>query len=476
MSAPSATMPARVALSRADLHESLASPLLDAMNFLNEIVMRFPHAISFAPGRPREDGFEPAEITEHLARYCAHLRDDLHLGDDAIRTHLFQYGRTSGHIRELIARTVWNDERIDVPPESIVVTVGCQEGMLLVVRALCRTSADCILAASPCYVGITGAARVVGADVVPVPEGPQGLDPDVLAASIARLREAGRRPRAVYLVPDFANPSGARMPTRQREALLRAAAAEDILVIEDNPYGFFVLDGEPLPTLKSLDTRSRVIYLGSFAKTCFPGARVGYVLADQRVVESGRPDALLADELAKIKSMTTVNTSTLSQAVIGGMLLRHGCRLRPANEERIALYQTNLRTLLRALDRALPLDVRKPLGVSWNVPDGGFFLIVRVPFVADLAALEHSAREHGVLWTPLDVFYPGGGGERQLRLSCSAVTPDEIERGIVRLRDFIVSSAQDSAAGLARDGGHSPAAVPSGPEAATGPPTAEALS
>src|ERR1700721_2240271 len=122
-------------LSIKDLHASLSDPLLDTMNFLNEVTFRYPEAISFAPGRPYAGFFDIEQIFVSLRRYVDHLA----AGGDSpgqIRDALFQYGPTAGRIRELIASSLRADENIDVRPESIVVTVGCQEAMFLGLRAL----------------------------------------------------------------------------------------------------------------------------------------------------------------------------------------------------------------------------------------------------------------------------------------------------------------------------------------------------
>ncbi|MGW4652445.1 aminotransferase-like domain-containing protein [Kitasatospora sp. NPDC004289] len=419
-----------------ELHGSLADPLLDAMTFLNEVTERYPDALSFAPGRPHEGFFETEQVAKYLDVYLDHLRGR-GLTEEQVRSALFQYGPTKGVIADLIARTLANDEGLTVDPASVVVTVGAQEGMLLVLRALCAGPEDVLLVSSPCYVGVTGAARLLDVATVPVPEG----DLAALAATARRLRAEGRRPRALYVVPDFANPSGTSMPTEARTALLEVAAAEDLLVIEDNPYGFFAREPGDRPTLKALDRHGRVVYLGSFAKTCFPGARLGYVLADQRVTAPDGSTGLLADQLAKLKSMTTVNTPALSQAVIGGMLLTYDCRLRAANAPATAHYAANITVLLGELERHFPAAERARLGVRWNEPEGGFFAVLDVPFTADEAAMERCAREHGVLWTPMAPFYPAGGGERRLRLSVSALSEAQIVEGVARLADFVRARA-----------------------------------
>jgi (S)-3,5-dihydroxyphenylglycine transaminase len=426
-------------LTTTDLHRSLSDPLLDTMNFLNEVTVRYPAAISFAPGRPHEEPFDAATIAGHLDAYTEHLAREKGMSAQDISRALFQYGRTNGQIHELVARTIGHDEGIEVSPDALVITVGAQEGMLLALRALIRGPDDVILVSSPCYVGITGVARLLDATVEPVPEGPDGFDPEALRAAAARVRAAGRRPRVFYAVPDFANPSGTSMPVATRRTLLDVAAEEDLLILEDNPYGFFSRTGESRPTVKALDADRRVIYLGSFAKTCLPGARVGYVIADQEVRAADGTTTLLADELSKIKSMTTVNTSALSQAVIGGMLVRAGCRLREASGERIALYRTKLNAMLAALERHVPAGLTGAGGVSWNIPDGGFFVVVTVPFVADNEALVRCANEYRVLWTPMSYFYLDGGGRHQLRLSSSYLSVARIEEGIGRLCDFIAA-------------------------------------
>ncbi|MGW1492018.1 aminotransferase class I/II-fold pyridoxal phosphate-dependent enzyme [Streptomyces sp. NPDC002402] len=432
-------------LDLGELHGSLSDPVLDAMNFLNEVVSRFPEAISFAPGRPSEGTFEPDDLARYLRAYTDHLEHGLGWSHDQVRTQLFQYGRTNGIIHDLIARSLANDEGIHVRPESVVVTTGCQEAMLLTLRALFARPEDTLLVSSPCYVGITGAARLLEVAMRSVPEGAAGPDPDAVLAAVRETRAAGGRPRALYVVPDFANPSGASMTVAARERLLEIAAQEDLLILEDDPYGFFVRAGSARPTLKALDHDRRVIHLGSFSKTALPGARVGYVIADQEVIGPAGERSLLADQLSKIKSMTTVNTSAVSQAVIGGLLIESDCRLRAANADAIAFYRTNLDTLLGELERHFPAERRRDLGIDWNQPDGGFFLVVNVPFVADTKALEHSAQNYGVLWTPMSSFYLDGGGDTQLRLSCSALDPDGIAEGVSRLAAFIAEQAEVAA-------------------------------
>ncbi|MCM6776617.1 PLP-dependent aminotransferase family protein [Nocardia sp. CDC159] len=416
-------------LRLSDLHPGLADPAAESMNFLNEVANRFPDAVSFAPGRPYEELFELDAIPRYLDNYCRHLREHCGLTEDRIRRTLFQYGRTKGIVHDLIAEQLRLDEAIEVDPETIVVTVGCQEAMVLVLRALRADVRDVLLAVTPTYVGLTGVARLLDMPVLGVAAGERGVDFEDLDLQVRRAKQAGWRPRALYLVPDFANPSGISLDPATRHRLLDEARRLDLLVLEDNPYGIFHAEPDRRPpTLKALDRHGRVIYLGSFAKTGLPGARVGFVVADQPVTDRGRVIGPFADQLAKVKSMFTVNTSPIAQAVIGGKLLENGGSVGKANAAEIEVYRRNLGRLLEGL-RARCAD----LPVRWNTPRGGFFVVLDAGFPVDDELLELSAREYGVLWTPLCHFYDGHAPRNQLRLSCSALTPAQIDIGLDRL-------------------------------------------
>lgn len=411
-----------------DLHGSLGDPIMRSMDFLNEVMDRFPDAISFAPGAPNPVFLDDFDPVPHLDRYLAHLREQRGLTAAQARRLLFQYGPSKGLIGDLIAAALRTDSGIDVPAEAVVVTVGCQEAMVLALRALCASADDVLAVVNPCYVGIVGAARMLGIDVVPVRETDDGVDLDDLRRTCHEVRATGRRVRALYVAPDFANPSGTVLDLAARHALLTLADLEDLLVLEDSPYGFTAPAGDRLPCLKALEHGERVLFLGTFAKVCVPGARVGYVVADQVVTGRG---GLLADRLASLKSMVTVNTSPICQGIVGGMLLGNGGSLATIADAKAVLYQRNLRLLVENLKTALPA------GVRWRAPRGGFFLRLRLPVPADDALLEVSARQYGVLWTPMRHFCLDDSGDHQIRLSCSYLTPEEITEGVRRLGEFL---------------------------------------
>ena len=419
-------------IPRSSLHASLGDPVLGAMNFLNEVIDRYPQAISFAPGAPAPTLLEPIDVAADLQVYADHLRLANGLSQAQVRRRLFQYGPSRGIVNDLIAEALRRDQGLDAAASSIVVTVGFQEGMLLVLRALCSSPSDVLAVVQPCFAGAVGAACVLGIDVVPVDECEGGIDLAQLQRRCACMRSEGRRVRALYVAPDHANPSGTRLTRKQRAALLDVADHEDLYLIEDATYGFTASDEDALPTLKAMDRAGRVIHIGTFSKIAMPGARVGFVLADQPV-EGG---TVLADALATLKSMTTVNTSPVCQAIVGGMLLKHELSLRALGLAKGRYYRERLQTLLAALARHV--GVAAPAGTqSWNTPRGGFFVRLRIPAVADLALLEIAASEYGVLWTPMSMFYLNGGGRHEIRLACSYLTDAQIDEGAARLARFL---------------------------------------
>jgi (S)-3,5-dihydroxyphenylglycine transaminase len=280
-------------------------------------------------------------------------------------------------------------------------------------------------------------ARILDIDLMPVAEGPNGLTVEAVQQATVQLRRAGRRPRALYVIPNYANPPGHSMEVAARKALLDLAYEERLLLIEDNPYGSFTRTGPPLPTLKSMDRARVVVYVGSFSKIAAPGLRVGFIIADQRIAGAGDSPTTLAGEMAKVKSVLSVNTSPICQAVLGGMLIEAQFRLTEHYQARAAAAADRLTAMLDALDRLFgPLRMWFP-ELSWSRPGGGFFVQLNVPFAADLTALTDSAQNFGVLWCPMSLFRSDGGGLRQMRLASSYASGDDVECGITRLAQFV---------------------------------------
>jgi len=415
------------------LKSCFRDPLLEVMNFLNEVVLRYPRAISFAPGRPAERHFDVERSLGLAPLFVEHRTAATGWSPRAVWNDLGQYNKTNGIINDLIARQLALDEGIEARPESIVVTHGCQEGMTILLMALFDPAVDVLLVSDPTYIGITGLAVILGIELVPVPTGPDGLETAAVAAAIDAVEARGKRPRALYDIPDFNNPLGTRMPLATRHALLALLCERGVLLFEDNPYGMFSYDGDPLPTLKALDEHGVVIYMGSFAKTLYPGLRAGYLVAGQEVVGEDGTRTSLAAELSKVKSLTTVTTSPVVQAVVGGLLLEGEGSVRGLVRGKLPFYKANRDRMLATLEERLG----DAPGVRINRPAGGFFLTVDLPFVFDDECLQACARDYGVIVCPISFFSLSRGRERQVRLSFSYVTEEQIEEGIGRFARFV---------------------------------------
>ena len=393
----------------------------DTIGFLNQVMSNYPQAISFAPGAPVLDGVDRQTVMAALDAFVS--------GAGAHSwAEMLSYGPSQGIIRSELSGVLATTQGLNVSESDIAVTVGAQEAFLLVLRALDLQAAGTLAIVTPAFGGIRGAAHFLGASVLEVNEGPDGVDVDTFERACADQRVAGSPLRALYVAPDFSNPSGTIMPLTCRRQLLDAAAHNKVLVIEDTTYGF--TDSAVPPTLKALDKHGIVIQIGTFSKVCAPGLRVGFVIADQ-----AWRDGTLAQRVASLKNMTTVNTPGLSQAVVAGMVLSSPTALVRRHHERAEIYALKRELLLAALDDEFG-SASAP-GIRWNRPTGGFFVTLKTTVNLDHGALRQCAVEHGVLWTPMRDFYDGHEGDQAMLLSYSFVPTGQIREGVARLRRFL---------------------------------------
>lgn len=412
------------------LKACFSDPFLDVMNFLNEVVMQYPNAISFAPGRPPENCFHVESGTQGISVFVAEMACRNGLSVDAAWNALGQYNRTNGIINDLLAAQLKNDEGIDIAPEDIIVTVGAQEAMTLVMMGLFEPGRDVLLASDPTYIGITGLARILGIEVISVASDENGLSAEAVEKAIAGIA-APKRARALYDIPDFNNPMGTCMPLDRRLKLIQLCRYHEVLIVEDNAYGMFAYEATRIPTLKALDQDGIVLYIGSFSKTLFPSLRLGYLVAGQRIAGTG---SSLAMELSKIKSLVTVNTPSITQAMAGAALMSAGNSLRNIVRSIAGKLRCNRDVLLDCLGREF---AGMEDSVCWNRPLGGFFLTLTVPFKFDLPELRRCARDYGVIVCPMNFFSLLGNRDNQIRLSFSYLQEEQIRIGVERLARFI---------------------------------------
>jgi (S)-3,5-dihydroxyphenylglycine transaminase len=405
------------------------------MNFLNEIAQHFPDAISFASGRPAERFFRPEDWAPAEAQFYADYAKANGLSAHSARHRLAQYGATAGIVREEIAMQLRIDYRVPSSAERLVVTVGCQEAMALCILALCDKPNSALLVRNPTYIGATGvadAARIRLAAVEPAAD--ETLD-DALARRIDELAREGISPGAFYLIPDFDNPTGEVIDRENRERILDRCARHRIVVLEDNPYGMFRFEGESVPSMSELDRYGCVIHLGTFSKTLFPSVRVGSATFPESLFGDAKAAIALRDDIVERKSFLTVNTSQHCQALVGGLLRHYGGSLAGHVQEPTRFYRENRDAAVRALTYGLQGYEDR---VSWNRPDGGFFLSVRLPFEFDDDALHLCATRHSVLVMPMRYFTIDDSRRDTVRIAFSNLDPERIEEGLLRFCDFAV--------------------------------------
>ena len=414
------------------MNPNLFDTYLESMNFLNEISINYPRAISFGSGRPPEDFFNVESALQSIPSFVeAHRPADK--SRDEFFNYLGQYNKTKGIINDSIAILLANDEQITANPEDIIVTDGAQEGMAIVINTLFSPPDDFLLVSDPSYVGFVGYAKIAGIPVQPIKRDFDSIDLADLESTAKRLLKQGKRPRALYEVPDFHNPTGNYMPLQRRRELLELAERYDFYIIEDNPYGYFRYDAEKIPTLKALDHQQRVIYLGSFSKSLFPSIRLGYLVVDQKLKVGNRVYGL-AEECKKVKSFLTVNTSTLLQAMAGAVLLKENHSLKAFCQAKVEQCKKNRNVLLGALESYFPPDQK------WQKPAGGFFMAVDLPFPMTNELLLECVEKYGVIVCPMTMFcIDKSHRTNQIRVAFSNLTAPVIEQGIERLARFIRS-------------------------------------
>ena len=327
-----------------------------------------------------------------------------------------QYGGGQGdaELREQL-RDIMALEGINASPDDVVVTTGSQHALDLV-AGLFLDEGDVVLAEGPSYVGAIGIFRHYQAHIEHVYTDDQGISPEALQEAIDNMKAQGRRIKFLYLVPNFANPSGVTLAAKRRPQIIEICKREHILVLEDNPYGLLYF-GKPVPdALRSMD--DNVIYLGSFSKILAPGFRVGYVLAPPAL----REKIVLAQESALLCP------SSFSQMLISEYLAVADWRAQVDTFR--GVYRERRDAALEAMAEYLP-------GLKTTKPDGGFYLWVDLPEGVDSKAMLPLAVKELVAYTPGTAFFGDGTGHGQLRICYSFPAPENLKVGIKRLATTI---------------------------------------
>jgi 2-aminoadipate transaminase len=368
-----------------------------------------PEVVSLAGGMPYVQALPPGEVDTVV-------RDVLR---EAGATAL-QYGGGQGQL-SLRATLVglMAEEGVHGDPDDVVITTGAQQALDLLGKIFIDPG-DVVAVEAPAYVGALTAFGAYEPRFLAIETDADGMVVDELERALVQ----GERPTFVYAVPNFSNPGGVTMSLGRRAQLVGLCREAGIPIIEDNPYGLLRFEGEPLPCLKAMDP-DNVIYLGTVSKTFAPGVRVGWVLAEQSVVQR----VVLAKEAADLCG------SNLSMLITERWFADED-RWRGTLDRLVRTYRSRRDVMLEALREHVPTDA------NWTEPAGGFYVWLTLPDWMDAKALLAAAVERRVAYVPGVAFYADGRGTNQLRLAFCYPTEERIVEGIARLGALFTDEEQ----------------------------------
>jgi 2-aminoadipate transaminase len=359
-----------------------------------------PEVINFAGGLPAPELFDVEGI-------AAAYRDVL--AEESARA--LQYSTTEGEpgLRAALAERT-SVRGLPTGADDVLVTTGSQQALSLLATAMLEPG-DTVLVENPCYLAALQAFAFAGARVVAVPGDEDGIDPAALEELVVR-----ERPKLLYTVPTFQNPTGRTLPGARRAAVASVAARRGLWIVEDDPYGELRFEGERVPwTASYAGAEDRTVLLGSFSKVMAPGMRLGWL----------RAPAALRRACVVAKQAADLHTPTVNQLAAARYLADRDL---DAHVVRVAgVYRERRDAMLAGLAGALPA------GSTWTRPEGGMFLWARLPESYDTTALLPRVLRQDVAYVPGAPFYAGAPDASTLRLCFVTQTPDEIGEGLRRL-------------------------------------------
>jgi len=375
-----------------------------AANIRSSVTFKFgepvemPGTISFAGGAPPA-AFLPLErMAEATARAW-----------ETIDPSVMYYGEYQGHqpLRELIAERMGR-RGAAISADDVLITNGSQQGLELVSK-LFLNPGDRVIVEAPTYFGALQIFEVYEAEFLPVPVDDGGI----VVAELERALQQTPKPKLIYLIPTFQNPTGIALNSTRRQQVIELARRYGVPIIEDDPYGELWFRHGDHGTLRALGPE--VIYLGTFSKTMAPALRMGWMVVPPSLMTR----FTFAKEGVDIQSDRVVQRAMV-YASEGGWLDEH---IAGAREE----YRARCDHMLECLEREMPR------GTRWTEPDGGFFIWVTLPDGANADELVKECASHGVMYNPGSCFYTDWEPKPTLRLGFSTLTRDEVAEGMRRM-------------------------------------------
>lgn len=367
-----------------------------------------PEIISFAGGLPAPECFPVGELKEIISEMM-----------DKEGTVALQYGATEGDmvLRKLLVER-YKAQGLKLELENLIITTASQQALDLLPKIFVNPG-DKIICGLPSYLGALQAFANYGASMEGVPLDDKGMRADLLEKKLEELQAKGERAKFIYVIPDFQNPAGVTMPESRRNEIIAVAQKYDVLILEDSPYREIRFAGTPQPTIYQLADEGRVVLLGTFSKTFAPGFRIGWIIADPKIV----------DKVVMAKQATDLCTPPFVQRIAARYMEK-------------GLYDKNLKGIVdnyREKREVMISSFKKymPQGVTWTEPEGGLFLLVTLPEYMDAEELFKIAIKEKVAFVLGSAFFCNGGGKNTLRCNFSYMSKEKNEEGVKRLANAI---------------------------------------
>ena len=367
-----------------------------------------PEVISLAGGMPDPATFPTEELNEVAKQILAKNS-----------ACALQYSSTEGltELREFILS--WLDEaREKAGLDNIMITSGSQQGLDLVSKVLLNPG-DTLIVELPSYLAALNAFRSYGGEMVGIPMDDEGMQIDILEETLTKLKNDGKKVKFIYTISNFQNPAGVTMSLARRKKILEVAKKFEVLILEDNPYDKLRFEGEPIPSIYSLDNEGYVISLGTFSKILCPGLRLAWILGNKEIIE----------KLVIMKQATDLCTTVLNQLIAYEYC--HQNDIDKNIESNVEIYRRKRNAMLEALDKYFPVEA------TWTKPQGGFFVVATLPEYIDTGEMFKEAIEENVAYVPGAPFFADGKGQNTMRLSFCFPSVEDIDEGIKRLGKVI---------------------------------------
>lgn len=364
--------------------------------------------ISLAGGRPDPETFPANDIKEIVQNI---------LTKDSARA--LQYSSTEGlsELRKCILDYLVKDG-VKGDLDNIIISSGSQQGLDLVGKVFLNPG-DVAIVELPSYSSALDAFRSYGGELVGIPIDEEGMRMDLLEEKLTQLKSKGEKVKFIYTISNFQNPAGVTMSLSRRKKIIEIAHSFNIFIIEDNPYEELRFEGDPLPSIYSLDNIGFVISLGTFSKIICPSLRIAWILGNKEILR----------KIVILKQATDLCASILNQLMVYEYI-KLG-KLEKNIKSNVEIYKKKKDTMLNALKKYFPPEV------TWTKPRGGFFVFVTLPEYINADEMFKEAIEENVAYVIGSAFFVNGKGQNTMRLSFSQSSMENIEEGIKRLGKVI---------------------------------------